>query len=130
MVDLQKKNALLYSHSKWEKISYNMVRQIPLKAYADTYTYFLFLIPIVNYHSSWSSSFISVNNENSFINGNQRVSSYWHPLHDLYEQHCCIVDDVEELKTKRTRGIEMKIFQELIKTTKSKKHPCPIIMNQ
>jgi hypothetical protein len=56
-----------------------MVRQIPLKAYADTYTYSLLLIPIVNYHTSWSSSFISVNNENSFINGNQRVSSYWHP---------------------------------------------------
>jgi hypothetical protein len=49
-----------------------MVRQITLKAYTDTYTYSLFLVSIVNHHSSWSSSFICDNNENVFIKGKQR----------------------------------------------------------
>jgi hypothetical protein len=41
-----------------------MVRQIPLKAYTDNYTYSIFLLSKVNHHSSWSSSFICSNNKN------------------------------------------------------------------
>jgi hypothetical protein len=37
----------------------------------------LFLLSIVNHHSSWSSSFICDNNENVFMNGKQLGSLYW-----------------------------------------------------
>jgi hypothetical protein len=55
-----------------------MARQIPLKAYTDTYTYSLFLLSIVKHRSSWSSSFICGCNANGFMKENQRVSLYWH----------------------------------------------------
>jgi hypothetical protein len=55
-----------------------MVRQIPLKAYTDTYTYSLFLLSALNHHSSCFSSFICDCNTNGFMKGNQRVSLYWH----------------------------------------------------
>jgi hypothetical protein len=39
----------------------------------------LFLLSIVNHHSSWSSSFICDNNENVFMKGSQRGSIYGNP---------------------------------------------------
>jgi hypothetical protein len=54
-----------------------MVSQIPLKAYNDTYNYFLFLLSTVKHHSSWPSSFICDNNENVFMKRNQLRPLYW-----------------------------------------------------
>jgi hypothetical protein len=53
-----------------------MVRQIIFEAYADAYTYSLFLLSTVNHRSSWSSSFICDNNENVFMKGNQLLPAY------------------------------------------------------
>jgi hypothetical protein len=56
-----------------------MVRQIPLKVHTDSYTYFLlFLLSIVNHHSSWHQSFICGCNANGFMKGIQLGTFYWH----------------------------------------------------
>lgn len=52
------------------------------------------------------------------------------PVPALYRNWCRKTDDTEKFKKKIVKGIDITSFNSFIKASKSKKRPCPFVMNR